>query len=356
MKLSGFSARVLAGALVFGAPLLVRAVADDAKPAAPARPAAASAAGNPLAGLKNAVDELKLTGDTKAKVDEILAKAQDEAAEAVKSASGDRRAAFRKVAEITKNTGDQIIALLDVDQKLMLRSKLQTAAPRPGADAAPGAAAPGAGGPAARGAFVMQRMKDVTATLSLTDEQSKRVDDVIADLTKKLQDLRAAGPSPETREKLMTLREDAVKQLKEILTEEQFTKFQTAMQQGPAGGAAGGRLAGFVQRFQDAIKDLDLSAEQKTKVETAMTDARKKFAELAPQLQGGQPTPELREKVRSAMDDLRTQLMDILTPSSRRSSAPRCKMPAAPAVEAAQDAPVPAQTPPSPRRSKRLIG
>jgi Spy/CpxP family protein refolding chaperone len=167
---------------------------------------------------------------------------------------------------------------------------------------------------------MMQRMKEVAATLGLSEEQSKKVDAAVADLQKKAEELRAAGAGPEMREKVMALRDEGLKQMKAILTEEQFTKFQEAMQQAPAGGAggaAGGRVAGMVQRFQDAIKDLNLTEDQKPKVEAALADARKKFAALAPARQAGPPSPEVREKFRTAMEELRTELMGVLTPEQQ---------------------------------------
>ncbi|MDB5323413.1 MAG: hypothetical protein JWN40_5044 [Phycisphaerales bacterium] len=323
MKTIRRSIRVLIAAVALSAPLMVRA-ADDAKPEAPARPQPAprparanAPTANPIAGLKTAIDDLKLTGDTKTKADDILAKAQADADNATKAAAGDRRAGFQKMAEIVKNATDQITALLDEDQKLMLRSKLQAAA-KSGANEPPAGAGPGGPGApgAGRGAFMAQRMKDVTATLGLSDEQSKKVDAAVADLQKKAEDIRAAGPD---REKIMALREDGLKQMKAILTEEQFTKFEEAMRQPPAGagGPAGGRVGALVQRFQDATKDLNLTEDQKPKVQAALADARKKFAALAPSVQGGQPSPDVREKFRTAMEDLRTELMTVLTPEQQ---------------------------------------
>jgi Spy/CpxP family protein refolding chaperone len=165
--------------------------------------------------------------------------------------------------------------------------------------------------------MIGQRIKDVTATLGLSDDQTTKVDAAVADLQKKAEELRAAGAGPEMREKLMALREDGMKQIKAILTEEQFTRFQEAIRQAPTGGPAGGRIGAMVQRFQDALKNLNLTEEQKPKVDAALADARKKLAALAPAVQGGQPNPEVREKFRTAMEDLRTELMGVLTPEQQ---------------------------------------
>ena len=302
MKTTRLSIPLLSAAFMLAAPLFLRA-ADDAKPAAPvARPNA------DLARIKTIVDELKLTGDTKTKVDALLTKAQSEIADATKDAQSRE--------PIVRNTVEQIQTALDEDQKLVFRAKLEAALRGGGAGNDP--AAPNAGGRPGAGAGrfqIGQRLKEATANLNLSDEQSKKIDAAVADLQQKAQALIAAGPSPETREKITALREEGLSQIKAILTEEQFAKFQeTIRQAGPGGPGAGGRVGQLVQRFQDALKDLNLTEEQKPKVQALFADARKKLADLAPTVQGGQPTPETREKFRAALEELRTQLTDILTP------------------------------------------
>ena len=46
-----------------------------------------------------------------------------------------------------------------------------------------------------------------------------------------LDEIRAAGPSPEMREKIMALREEGLTKMKAILSEDQLKKFEAAMQQ-----------------------------------------------------------------------------------------------------------------------------
>jgi Spy/CpxP family protein refolding chaperone len=316
MKTRRLSTCLLVAALTLGAPLFVRA-ADDAKPAA-----AAAAAARPnveIARLKTIVDELKLTGDTKTKVETILTKAQSDIDDATKEAT-DRTTAAKRSQQIVAGATEQIQSILDEDQKLMFRSKIETAARGATNDtpaATPAGGRPGGAPGAGRGPVqIGQRLKEATANLGLSDEQSKKIDAAIADLQQKAQALIAAGPSPETREKITALREDGLNQIKAILTEEQFAKFQEAIRQAPAGApGAGGRLGQLVQRFQEALKDLNLTEEQKPKVQAAFADARKKLAELAPQ--PGQPTPETREKFRAAMEELRSKLTEVLTPEQQ---------------------------------------
>src|SRR3954465_8757409 len=71
---------------------------------------------NPVARLKSTVDDLKLSGDTKTKVDAILTKAKEEAEKA--QAGGDRRAAMTKAAEVAKTAEQEISMVLDEDERL----------------------------------------------------------------------------------------------------------------------------------------------------------------------------------------------------------------------------------------------
>jgi hypothetical protein len=315
--------KLLAGWVMLSMGVGVLAVrADDAKPPTPGKPqtpARPETPGRPgrgaanfdaLARLTSSVNDLQLTGDKKAKADEILARAKTDLDRSQKE-GGDRQAAMGVVRAAT----EEITALLDEDQKLMFESKLKAAAnapnqPGPGG---PGAGqGPGAGGPGGnRPLPIGQRLNEVVSTLGLSDDQKKKVDDLLADLQKKAAEIRGAGnPGPEMREKMQALREDVLKQMKSILTEEQLKKFEQAMQQQPGPGG-GGRPGAMLQRLAEGMKDLNLTDDQKPKVQSALADARKKFQELAPQLQGG-PTPELRDKLRGVLEGLRDDLSGVL--------------------------------------------
>ncbi|HEY7118291.1 MAG TPA: hypothetical protein VH475_17010 [Tepidisphaeraceae bacterium] len=285
-------------------------------PAAAAAPARDAANAISIGNLQSAVDDLKLTGDAKARVDAILAKAKEDAAGL--QGNGNRRQAM---AQIVRSAAEEISAALDEDQRLLFQGKLQAAARAAGAQGrgGPAGAAGGAGGP--RFAAVADRIKEAVGSLGLSNEQRPKVDAVVADLEKKLEELRAAGPGPETRQKVVALRADALKQLRSILTDEQRAKFQEAIRQPPqgAGGAAaaGPRIQAVLQNVQAKLAELNLTDDQKVKVRSAFEETRRKFQELRPQLQGGPPSPELREKIRTTLEDFRKQLDDILTPEQR---------------------------------------
>jgi len=95
---------------------------------------------------------------------------------------------------------------------------------------------PRAGGP--RGAMsVEDRLARLTETLKLTDEQKPKVKAVLEVQSKAMQEARGLSPE-DRRAKMQTVREEMTKKMKEILTPDQFTKFE-AMPQGPRGRRGG---------------------------------------------------------------------------------------------------------------------
>jgi periplasmic protein CpxP/Spy len=83
-----------------------------------------------------------------------------------------------------------------------------------------------------KGMSVDQRMERLTTQLNLTKDQKPQVKAVLEDTAKKMKDL-----APEDRrEKGKAIREDEVKKLKAILTDEQFKKYEEAMQNAKKGG------------------------------------------------------------------------------------------------------------------------
>lgn len=269
-------------------------------PARPERPARPEGGGDVLGRIKLALADIKLTQEQQKKADEILAKASEELA------GGDRRAALQQVRKVVS----ELSAILDEDQKLLLENKVR-AAMAGGAGNQPGA--PGG----ARFQGMGERIKAGTASLELSDEQKKKVDELVAEMEKKVQELRAGGVGESFREKLMALRDEGQEKIKAILSEEQFRKFTEAMQQqGGLGGAGAGRPGAMLQNLQQAMSQLDLTEDQKTKLQAMRQDVQKKLEELRPQLQNG-PTPELREKMRGIFEEMQTQMKEILTPQQQ---------------------------------------
>ena len=95
--------------------------------------------------------------------------------------------------------------------------------------------------PGRRGQMVERRMERLTEQLKLTDEQKPKVQAALEQTAKKMQDLRGA-PADDRAEKMKAIREEENKKLKEILTADQYTKYEKIREQrGPGGpGAPGG--------------------------------------------------------------------------------------------------------------------
>jgi hypothetical protein len=282
-----------------------------------------------LASIKTALEGVSLNDDQKAKAKEILDSAKERLDKARQDAAnaqgGDRRDAFRQFGEISRTVTEELTGILDEDQKAMFRQKLQDARPnagpgaggpggqRPGgqgpggfAGQGPGGQGPGGQGPGGGGAPrppFERSLEQASTRLQLSDEQKQKVQALASDVATKTQ----------------ALHEEAIKQLKTILSEEQFKQFeQMQAQAGPggfAGGPGGGGPAQIAERLRKAIDDMQLTDDQKAKIKPIMDDFQKKIQDLRGQAQGGGgPNPELREKFRSAMQELRAQLQGVLTP------------------------------------------
>jgi protein CpxP len=93
------------------------------------------------------------------------------------------------------------------------------------------------------GAEAMKERLDKLATdLKLTEDQKKKVGDALKAQAEKMRELRAQGGTPEdNREKFRALREETNKKMKEILTAEQYTKWEQQRPQGRGEGGPGKR-------------------------------------------------------------------------------------------------------------------
>ena len=115
------------------------------------------------------------------------------------------------------------------------------ALPAQDATNAPPAGAPPGGGRGMRGGPNVDR---IATELNLTDDQKAKVKPILDAERQKMSDLRAdTSLSREDRmAKMRTIREDTAKQMKDVLTPEQFDKYQQMFQRGrrnapPPGGA-----------------------------------------------------------------------------------------------------------------------
>ena len=86
------------------------------------------------------------------------------------------------------------------------------------------------------GMSVEQQMERMTEALKLTDEQKPKVEAVLKESAKKREELRDV-PQDERRDKAQAIREAQDKKMKEILTSEQYEKYQAMPRPGRGGGA-----------------------------------------------------------------------------------------------------------------------
>jgi Spy/CpxP family protein refolding chaperone len=170
--------------------------------------------------VRKAVDELKLSDEQKAKIDKMFATADSELKSARNSADGDRRAVAQKARETFNKLREDLLSVLDGDQKQQLRDKLQTAAQG--------------------GGDLVTRLRGAMEKLKLTDDQKKKVQDLFEDVARQARDLRdkAQAGDQDARDKFRTLMQDTREKLGTILSEEQRQKLRDLMQPGADGAAA----------------------------------------------------------------------------------------------------------------------
>jgi len=95
---------------------------------------------------------------------------------------------------------------------------------------------------------VEERMDRMSKELNLTDDQKPKVKAVLEEQSTKMRGVRDL-PQDEQREKFQASREETNKKMKEILTPEQYTKFESMRRGpgGPGGGKKGGKKSGDSQ-------------------------------------------------------------------------------------------------------------
>lgn len=88
-----------------------------------------------------------------------------------------------------------------------------------------------------RGMSAEERLKQIDEKVTLTDAQKPKVKAALEDTQTKMQEVRNA-PQDERREKMQTVRTEEAKKMKEILTPEQYTKYEEMrpMRGGKKGG------------------------------------------------------------------------------------------------------------------------
>lgn len=164
------------------------------------------------------------------------------------------------------------------------------AARKPGAGERPGAGRFGAG----------------LEGLDLTEDQKSKVHEFMRESGEQLRALRddQGTPREEKVKKFQEFQEKTAAKLKEVLTKEQYEKWEK--QRG--GAPAAGGFSGNRERIQKVMEELDLSAEQKEKVRAAMQEQ----GQTLQGLRDASPD-ERREKFQKIQESMSAKMKEILT-------------------------------------------
>jgi Spy/CpxP family protein refolding chaperone len=157
-----------------------------------------------------------------------------------------------------------------------------------------------------RAAALRERMQDTAKELNLTDEQKEKLQTIIRREVGKLRDLRQdTSLSPEDKKaKLRALREEITTEVKNVLTPDQFEKWNA--KQGPLAAGGGAPLA----RVQEAIKDLNLTEQQKEQLKPIYQEQMEKLHELYQDT--SLSIPEKLEKLKRMHQEIAPKLKQVM--------------------------------------------
>ena len=158
-----------------------------------------------------------------------------------------------------------------------------------------------------RAPALRQRMQNTARELNLTDEQKQQLQTIIRTQAGKLRDLRQdTSLAPEDkRAKLQALRAEITAEVKKVLTPEQFEKWQA--RQGQSAASRGARLA----RMQEAIKDLNLTDQQKEQLKPVYEEQMQKLRELYSD--ASLSIPEKLEKLKGMHQEIAPKLKQVMS-------------------------------------------
>lgn len=121
-----------------------------------------------------------------------------------------------------------------------------------------------------------ERLQQIATELKLTDEQKEKIQTLVRDRMEKLRALRQDNTlsQPEKKEKLKAAGEAMAAEIKKMLTPEQFANWKEKM------GQMFGQGQGPRERVQEAIKELNLTEEQKEKLKGVYQGSIEKLRDL----------------------------------------------------------------------------
>jgi Spy/CpxP family protein refolding chaperone len=179
----------------------------------------------------------------------------------------------------------------------------------------------------AGGGRMLERVQQlIDQDLQLSDAQRDKIKSILEDaraemreLMPQLRDLEPQERAEKMREFLKEVHDNVAAELDDSqkkVFEEKLQQLRPGQGGGPGGGGQGGMM--MFERLENAVKQLDLSDEQKQQVEKIVADAKKKIQESREKIQNGADPQQVREEVRQASMDVREQLMGVLTPEQQQ--------------------------------------
>jgi len=169
------------------------------------------------------------------------------------------------------------------------------------------------GGP--QGGAMAERLKEDLLKLDLSADQKSQIEKIFADAKTQAEALRQdkTVEQKDRMEKMRTIMQETREKALAVLTPEQKQKAQEMMRQHMM------QNGGPLERLQEAVKELGLSDDQKTKIASILSDARKEFQAAREKEQGaGQ---EGREAMMKLLKETRDKVNQVLTPEQSQKLA-----------------------------------
>lgn len=181
-----------------------------------------------------------------------------------------------------------------------------------------------------RGGQMIDRLHEMVTGLKLTDEQKPKIEEIFTkareDARKLMEESRDMEPQ-ERGQKMREFNTALQDEIKSVLDDAQKKEFDQKLSEmrpgrgqgqgaGPGGGQGQGQGVGQLgRRFRDAMAKIELTEEQKPKVDAILTDLDKKVTAMREETQGD--VQAMREKGRLIAQDTTEQLRAVLTPEQQ---------------------------------------
>jgi Spy/CpxP family protein refolding chaperone len=156
---------------------------------------------------------------------------------------------------------------------------------------------------------LIDRLREQLSTMKLSDDQQQKIDAAISKAEQSLklldQELQNATQS-QRADRIRQIFNDLRDQIRSVLSPEQQEQLRTIIKT-----SAAGRL----QRLREGLAQLDLTSEQKQKLDSLLKQAREQMEEARKSV--GSAGQDSVEKIRASGAEVREKLAEILTDEQR---------------------------------------